>query len=322
MPSRPPTPLTINLWKIPRPRSPHRPTSSGRREAAAADPRSAAGRGVRARASAGAVHLDLWGLSLIDTSEAPLRAFMWMIGHLFSLRGVTPDRPVVVYEQDSGMRAARAFWFLEYLGHPNVRVLDGGLQGVARRGAAGDDRDRRARRRASGTARRIPRSLRPGSRSAIGSASPRPRSSTRERRGVLRRGSSREARRGDSRRGALEWKQNLTPDGTFKTPDELRAMYGDAGVTPDREVVTYCQGGYRAAHTYLALRLLGLSARAQLHGLLEGVGRSRGSADRARDALVLVNEVSVFRVPRRYLPSGISVTFTYRDISRYSTAAR
>ena len=31
----------------------------------------------------------------------------------------------------------------------------------------------------------------------------------------------------------------------------------DAGVTPDREVVTYCQGGYRAAHSYLALRLIG-----------------------------------------------------------------
>src|SRR4249920_2266866 len=75
----------------------------------------------------GAIHLDLWGLSLIDTSEAPLRAFMWMIGHLFSLRGVSPDRPVVVYEEDSGIRAARALWFLEYLGHPNVRLLDGGF---------------------------------------------------------------------------------------------------------------------------------------------------------------------------------------------------
>ena len=31
----------------------------------------------------------------------------------------------------------------------------------------------------------------------------------------------------------------------------------DAGVTPDREVLAYCQGGYRAAHAYLALRLLG-----------------------------------------------------------------
>ena len=75
----------------------------------------------------GAVHLDLWGLSLIDTSEAPLRAFMWMIGHLFSLRGVTPDRPVVVYENDSGIRAARAWWFLDYLGHPQAFVLDGGF---------------------------------------------------------------------------------------------------------------------------------------------------------------------------------------------------
>jgi thiosulfate/3-mercaptopyruvate sulfurtransferase len=34
-------------------------------------------------------------------------------------------------------------------------------------------------------------------------------------------------------------------------------MYTALGVTRDREVVTYCQGGYRAAHTYLALRLLG-----------------------------------------------------------------
>src|SRR6478736_7410829 len=82
----------------------------------------------------GAVHLDLWGLSLIDTSEAPLRAFMWMIGHLFSLRGVTPERPVVVYESDSGMRAARAFWFLEALCHPHVQVLDGGTEAWLRSG--------------------------------------------------------------------------------------------------------------------------------------------------------------------------------------------
>jgi len=83
---------------------------------------------------AGAVHLDLWGVSLIDTSEAPLRAFMWMVGHLMSLRGVTPDRPVVVYEGTSGIRAARVFWFLEYLGHPNVSVLDGGVSAWTRAG--------------------------------------------------------------------------------------------------------------------------------------------------------------------------------------------
>ena len=55
----------------------------------------------------------------------------------------------------------------------------------------------------------------------------------------------------------VEWTENLTPEGTFKPAGDLRAMYVQAGVMPDRQVVTYCQGGYRAAHSYLALRLLG-----------------------------------------------------------------
>src|SRR5438046_10766253 len=75
----------------------------------------------------GAGHLDLWGVSLIDTDPAPLKAFMWMIDHLFNLRGVTASTPVVVYDEQSGMRAARAFWFLEYFGHPRVQMLDGGF---------------------------------------------------------------------------------------------------------------------------------------------------------------------------------------------------
>ena len=41
-------------------------------------------------------------------------------------------------------------------------------------------------------------------------------------------------------------------------------MYESAGVTPDREVLTYCQGGYRAAHSYIALSAPRLSARPQL----------------------------------------------------------
>src|SRR5918993_510361 len=75
----------------------------------------------------GALHLDLFGVSLIDTDPAPLKAFMWMIEHLFATRGVDASTPVVVYDDQSGIRAARAFWFLEYFGHPSVRVLDGGF---------------------------------------------------------------------------------------------------------------------------------------------------------------------------------------------------
>lgn len=204
-----------------------------------------------------AVHLDLWGLSLIDTDDAPLRAFMWIICHLFALRGVTPDRPVVVYEEDSGIRAARAFWFLEYLGHPNARLLDGGVrawdaaglplttdvhsptpspwQGTPRPALLATWRDVQNRLGSAATALLDTRS------------------------DAEYYGEAVRAKRGGAIPGAvnLEWKQNLREDGRFKRADDLAAMYGAVGVTPQREVITYCQGGYRAAHSYLALRILG-----------------------------------------------------------------
>jgi len=76
----------------------------------------------------GAVHLDLFGMSLVDTRPAPLKAFEWMVHHLFELRGLTRDKGVVVYEEDSGMRAARVVWLLQLFGHPDARLLDGGIR--------------------------------------------------------------------------------------------------------------------------------------------------------------------------------------------------
>jgi thiosulfate/3-mercaptopyruvate sulfurtransferase len=205
----------------------------------------------------GAVHLDLWGVSLIDTSEAPLRAFMWMIGHLFSLRGVTPERAVLVYENDAGIRAARVFWFLEYLGHPAAHVLDGGYAAWTR---AGRPVTTQAVAPTPSTWHGTPDNSKIATwdlvydrlgRSDTAIVDTRSRE---EYRGELVR-----ARRGGAIPGAinLEWKNNLQPDGHFKSADDLRTMYEGAGITPDREVITYCQGGYRAAHTYLALRHLG-----------------------------------------------------------------
>ena len=206
---------------------------------------------------AGAVHLDLWGLSLIDTDDAPLKAFMWMIGHLFSLRGVTPDRPVVVYEKDSGMRAARAFWFLEYLGHPSAQVLDGGFDAWVKSGKptttdcvapvpsawhGTPDASKLATWRQVFTQLTKPETVIIDTRSDAEYF-----------------GEAVRAKRGGAVPGAihLEWTKNLGPDGAFKSKDELRAMYESRGVTPDKEVLTYCQGGYRAAHAYLALRIIG-----------------------------------------------------------------
>jgi thiosulfate/3-mercaptopyruvate sulfurtransferase len=205
----------------------------------------------------GAVHLDLWGVSLIDTDPAPLRAFMWMIDHLFNIRGVDASTPVVVYDQQSGIRAARAFWFLEYFGHPAVQMLDGGFTAWVRAGLP-VSKDAQA----------------PGKSTWTGTPQPSVIATWRDVKDRLGKtdtvlldartdgeyqGTTVRAKRGGAIPGAvhIEWTRNLTPEGEFKPAAELRNMYESAGVTPDKEVVTYCQGGYRAAHAYVALRLLG-----------------------------------------------------------------
>ena len=67
------------------------------------------------------------------------------------------------------------------------------------------------------------------------------------------------AARGGAIPGAIhiEWTDNLDASGKFKPDAELKAMYSRAGITADKEVISYCQGGYRAAHSYVALRLIG-----------------------------------------------------------------
>ena len=205
----------------------------------------------------GALHLDLFGVSLIDTDPAPLKAFLWMIEHLFATRGVEASTPVVVYDDQSGIRAARAFWFLEHFGHPSVRVLDGGFGAwtrgglpVTRDAAPATVTDWKGSRDAAtiATWREVT--------AAIGQ----PDSVILDARSDGEYcGTTVRAARGGAVPGAvhIEWTENLGQDGAFKPASELKKMYEDAGVTPDREVITYCQGGYRAAHSYLALRLIG-----------------------------------------------------------------
>jgi thiosulfate/3-mercaptopyruvate sulfurtransferase len=205
----------------------------------------------------GAVHLDLWGVSLIDTDPAPLKAFMWMVEHVLAVHGVDASTPVVVYDDQSGVRAARAFWFLEYFGHPSVQLLDGGFTAWTSSGLP------------------VTREAAPPPKSEwTGTREQRTIATWKEVRNALGRGdavildtrtdgeytgAAVRARRGGAVPGAvhIEWTRNLTPAGDFKPASELKKMYEDAGVTPDREVITYCQGGYRAANSYLALRLLG-----------------------------------------------------------------
>ena len=204
-----------------------------------------------------AIHIDLWGVSLIDTDPAPLKAFMWMIEHVMAVHGVDASTPVVVYDEHSGVRAARAFWFLEHFGHPAVRLLDGGFNAWVAAGLP-VTRESAPPPKSEWTGGRNERTLATWKdvKNAIGSTDA---VIVDTRTDAEHEGSLVRARRGGAVPGAvhIEWTRNLGESGEFKPASELKKMYTDAGVTPEREVITYCQGGYRAANSYLALRLLG-----------------------------------------------------------------
>ena len=55
---------------------------------------------------------------------------------------------------------------------------------------------------------------------------------------------------------SIPWAQTVKEDGTFKTADDLRALYEPKGVTPDKDVIAYCRIGERSSHSWFVLHEL------------------------------------------------------------------
>lgn len=66
------------------------------------------------------------------------------------------------------------------------------------------------------------------------------------------------AQRGGHIPGAenIPWAQAIKEDGTFKPKEELEAMYNNKGITPEKEIITYCRIGERSSHTWFVLKYL------------------------------------------------------------------
>ncbi len=71
-------------------------------------------------------------------------------------------------------------------------------------------------------------------------------------------GCSETAQRGGHIPGAanIPWAQAVKEDGTFKSAEDLKALYGGKGVTADKDVIAYCRIGERSSHTWFALKHL------------------------------------------------------------------
>lgn len=188
--------------------------------------------------------------NLIPDAEQFTATMRWL--------GVSQDTIVVGYDDEGGHFASRLWWLLTYYGHDNARILNGGIQRWLAEGQPLETG---------------PIEVSPGSFEAS-----KPRSEMRiladellaelpqpdlrlldVRRGSEFTGEEVRAARGGRIPGArlLFWQDNLNPDWTFRSADEIEARHLAAGATRDKPIVTYCQGGVRAAHAAFSLRLLG-----------------------------------------------------------------
>jgi thiosulfate/3-mercaptopyruvate sulfurtransferase len=184
---------------------------------------------------------------------------------LLSRAGVTNDMTIVLYGDNNNWFAAWALWILKYYGHQDVRLLDGGrvkwladkreitteIPSYPRSSyrAQAPHQDIRAFRD------QILRSFGSGEVALVDVRSPG------EYSGELLAPAhlpQEGAQRGGHIPGAanIPWSMAVREDGTFKSAEDLRALYEGKGITADKEVVAYCRIGERSSHTWFVLSYL------------------------------------------------------------------
>ncbi|MBT3685699.1 MAG: sulfurtransferase [Nitrosopumilus sp.] len=200
----------------------------------------------------GSVHLDLFAFHWIDTTKEGIENFNSQARKLLSFLGVKSEKRIIFYDSVSGMLAARGVWMLMYFSHQNVSMLDGGIAKWKKENL---------------TLETKPNNFKPSE--FLGKVNPDIISGFEHIQDNLENLKIIDARSigeydGSIVRAAqtghipnsinIDWNQNLSDDGTFKNDDELSKMYD---ISKDSEIVTYCQGAYRAANSFLVLKKLG-----------------------------------------------------------------
>ena len=187
---------------------------------------------------------------------------------LCSKSGIANDSTVVLYGDNNNWFAAWAFWQFKYYGHADVRLMNGGRKKwelesrplttddpkpvAAKYSAKDPDASVRARRDYVFAA------LDKGNTYMVDVRSPD------EFTGkiIAPPGLPETAQRPGHIPGAVNipWSKAVNDDGTFRSLEELQALYGGKGVTDDRETIAYCRIGERSSHTWFVLKyLMGLS---------------------------------------------------------------
>jgi thiosulfate/3-mercaptopyruvate sulfurtransferase len=210
----------------------------------------------------GAIGFD-WKLDLQDQTK---RDFLSPsdFGALFGSRGISNDHQIILYGDRNNWFAAYTYWYLKYYGHDNVKLLNGPRERWISEGrptSTDVPSYPAATFNAQGGNEAI-RARRDEVRSALGDGhqlvdvrSPQEYSGEL----ISPVGYEQEgAQRGGHIPGAksVPWAQAVQEDGTFKSADELRELYGGKGVLSGEPIIAYCRIGERSAHTWFVLHEL------------------------------------------------------------------
>jgi thiosulfate/3-mercaptopyruvate sulfurtransferase len=231
----------------------------------------------------GATNLHFGVLGTQDTGPAGVEDFNARQIAALRAAGVNDDSIVVTYEGFSGTNAARGVWVLDYYGHDDVRMLDGGLQAWV---GAGGEVTTEPTRVAPGTMEPRLHPERLATYRDILERLDRDEVLIIDTRRITEHlGTEFHTARGGTIPGAvhLQWSNGIDGAGALRAADELRDFFAQHGVTPDKEIVAFCGGGYRSAHTYLVLKMLGYPNVRNYLGSWGEWGNREGLPIEARD---------------------------------------
>ena len=209
----------------------------------------------------GAVRLD-WKSELQDpvirdfVSQSQFEA-------LLSRKGIGNDDTVVLYGGNNNWFAAYAYWYFKLYGHADVRLLDGGRKKweLDSRELTADVQERPATSYKAKEQDRSIRAFRDEVIAAIGQKNLVDVRSPDEFSGKLL-APAHLPQEQSQRAGhiptaiSVPWSKAANDDGTFKSDEELAALYQSAGLDGSKETIAYCRIGERSSHTWFVLHEL------------------------------------------------------------------
>jgi len=192
---------------------------------------------------------------------APKEALEQLLGK----SGIAPDTNIVLYGDNNNWFAAYAYWALKYYGHDKVQLVDGGRvkwEKEGRQYSTDAPSYPATQYHFKGSANEQIRAYKDHVQSKIGKAALVDVRSPKEYSGELL-APENLPQEGAQRGGhiptaaSIPWATAVNAeDGTFKSLDDLRDIYGGKGVVPNKEVIAYCRIGERSAHTWFVLHEL------------------------------------------------------------------